>query len=87
MPLPYRPLLLSLPLLSLPLLCAANAFGQDTPTLLRDCANIADDRARLACFDRLAATPAPHTEAVVGVNPARGAPPPGAGVKIGRAHA
>ena len=67
MPHPHRTLLLSLPLLY-----AASAFAQDTPTVLADCANIADDGARLACFDKLAATPAPRTEAAVVVNPADG---------------
>ena len=69
MPHPHRTLLLSLPLLY-----AATAFAQDTPTVLADCANIADDGARLACFDKLAATPAPRTEAAVIVNPADGSP-------------
>jgi phospholipase A1 len=68
MPLPYRTLLLSLPLL------AANAVAQDAPKLLADCANIGDNAARLACFDKLAATPAPRTEAAVVVNPVDGAP-------------
>ena len=52
-------------LLSLPLLYAANALAQDTPKLIGDCANIGDNTARLACFDKLAATPAPRTEAAV----------------------
>jgi phospholipase A1/A2 len=69
MPSPHRTLLLSLPLLY-----AASAFAQDTPKVLADCANIGDNAARLACFDKLAATPAPHTEAAVVVNPADGAP-------------
>ncbi|MFC4930082.1 phospholipase A [Massilia sp. GCM10023247] len=69
MPHPHRTLLLSLPLLY-----AANAFAQDAPMLLRDCATITDDAARLACFDKLAATPAPRTEAAVVVNPADGGP-------------
>jgi len=69
MPLPYRTLLLSLPLL-----VAANAVAQDAPKLLADCANIGDNVTRLACFDKLAATPAPRTEATVVVNPVDGAP-------------
>ena len=68
MPYPHRTLLLSLPLLY-----AANAFAQDAPTILRDCANIADNAARLACFDQLAATPAPRTEAAVVVSAVDGA--------------
>jgi phospholipase A1 len=60
-------------LLSLPLLYAAGAFAQDAPRLLSDCANIGDNGARLACFDKLAAIPAPRTEAAVVVNPADGA--------------
>jgi phospholipase A1 len=70
MPHSYRSLLLSLPLLF-----TANAYAQDAPKLLSDCANIGDNAARLACFDKLAATPAPRTEAAVVVNPADGAPP------------
>jgi phospholipase A1 len=69
MPYSYRPLLLSIPLLY-----AAAAFAQESPKLLSDCANIGDSVARLACFDKLAATPAPRTEAAVVVNPADGAP-------------
>jgi phospholipase A1 len=69
MPYSYRPLLLSIPLLY-----AASAFAQESPKLLSDCANIGDSVARLACFDKLAATPAPRTEAAVVVNPADGAP-------------
>ena len=65
MPHSYRSLLLSLPLLY-----AANAGAQDAPKMLGDCANIGDSVARLACFDKLAATPAPRTEAAVVVNPA-----------------
>ena len=70
MPYSYKPLLLSLPLL-----IAASAQAQDAPKLLSDCANIADNVTRLACFDKLAATPAPRTEAAVVVNPAPGAAP------------
>ncbi|MDB5747950.1 MAG: hypothetical protein JWP72_2798 [Massilia sp.] len=69
MPHPHRTLLLSLPLLY-----AANVFAQDAPKVVGDCANIADNVARLACFDKLAATPAPRTEAAVVVNSADGAP-------------
>lgn len=69
MPYPHRSFLLSLPLLY-----AANAFAQDTPKVVADCANIADNLARLACFDKLAATPAPRTEAAIVVNPADGTP-------------
>jgi phospholipase A1 len=69
MPPPHRTLLLSLPLLY-----AASAFAQDTPKVLADCANIGDNATRLACFDKLAATPAPHTEPAVVVNPVDGAP-------------
>lgn len=68
MPHPHRLLLLSLPLLY-----AANAFAQDAPKVVADCANIADNAARLACFDQLAGTPAPRTEAAVVVNSANGA--------------
>ncbi len=63
--LPYRTLLISLPLLY-----AANASAQDAPKVLADCANIGEAAARLACFDQLAAVPAPRTEAAVVVNPA-----------------
>jgi phospholipase A1 len=73
----YRPLLLSLPLL-----LTANAFAQDAPKLLSDCANIGDNAARLACFDKLAAIPAPRTEAAVVVNPADGAAPAMATVAV-----
>jgi len=69
MPLRHRTLLLTLPLI-----CAAGAHAQDTPKVLADCANIQDSTARLACFDTLAAIPAPRTEAAVVVNPAGGAP-------------
>ena len=69
MPLPYRSFLLTLPLLA-----AANAGAQEAPKLLGDCANIRDNVARLACFDKLAATPAPRTEAAVVVNPVDGEP-------------
>jgi phospholipase A1 len=69
MPHPHRNLLLCLPLL-----VASHAFAQEAPKLLSDCANIGDDTARLACFDKLAATPAPRVEAAVVVNPADGAP-------------
>lgn len=69
MPLLHRTLLITLPLV-----CAAGASAQDAPKLLSDCANIQDNTARLACFDQLAATPAPRTEAAVVVNPASGAP-------------
>ncbi|MFC5509620.1 phospholipase A [Massilia jejuensis] len=65
MPLPYRTLLISLPLLA-----SANALAQEAPKLLSDCANIGDGALRLACFDKLAAVPAPRTEAAVVVNPA-----------------
>lgn len=65
MPLSYRTLLISLPLLA-----SANAFAQEVPKLLSDCANIGDGALRLACFDKLAAVPAPRTEAAVVVNPA-----------------
>ncbi|QNA90116.1 hypothetical protein G4G28_19355 [Massilia sp. Dwa41.01b] len=51
---------------------ASGASAQEAPKLLSDCANIGDNTARLACFDRLAATPAPRTEAAVVVNPADG---------------
>jgi len=74
MPYSYRPLLLSLPLL-----VAANAMAQDAPKLLSDCANITDNVTRLACFDKLAATPAPRTEAAVVVNPA---PAPGVAPEV-----
>jgi phospholipase A1 len=70
MPLPYRTLLLSLPLLY-----AASAVAQDAPKLLADCANVRDDVQRLACFDKLASTPAPRTEAAVVVTPAVSADP------------
>ncbi|MFC5479823.1 phospholipase A [Massilia suwonensis] len=76
MPHSYRPLLL------LPLLIAASAQAQDTPKVLSDCANITDNTARLACFDKLAATPAPRTEAAVVVNPAPGAAPEVATVAV-----
>lgn len=69
MPLPHRTLLLSLPLLY-----AANAFAQDAPKVVADCANIADNVARLTCFDQLAALPAPRTEAAVVVNATTGGP-------------
>jgi phospholipase A1 len=69
MPQSYRSLLLSLPLLY-----AVNAVAQDAPKVLGDCANIADNVARLGCFDKLAATPAPRTEAAVVVNPATSEP-------------
>ena len=69
MPLPYRPFLLTLPLL-----CAVGAHAQDTPKVIADCANIQDNTARLACFDQLASTPAPRTEAAVVVNPVDGTP-------------
>lgn len=36
-------------------LCASATFAQGSPHGLQDCAAIADDRARLACFDALAA--------------------------------
>lgn len=65
MPLSYRKLLLSLPLLY-----AAGALAQDAPKVLSDCANIRDNAPRLACFDQLAATPAPRTEAAIVVNSA-----------------
>ncbi|MGJ9418206.1 phospholipase A [Massilia sp. CMS3.1] len=81
MPLPYRTLLLSLPLLY-----AANAVAQDTPKVLGDCANIADGLTRLACFDKLAATPAPRTEAAVVVNQVDGAPAATATVAIATAQ-
>ena len=77
MPYSYKPLLLSLPLL-----VAASAQAQDAPKLLSDCANIADNVTRLACFDKLAATPAPRTEAAVVVNPAPGAAPEVATVPV-----
>lgn len=77
MPHSYRSLLLSLPLL-----LTANAYAQESPKLLSDCANIGDNAARLACFDKLAATPAPRTEAAVVVNPADGAPPTTATVAV-----
>ena len=77
MPHSYRPLLLSLPLL-----LAANAMAQDAPKLLSDCANVTDNTARLACFDKLAATPPPRTEAAVVVNPTDGAPPATATVAV-----
>lgn len=70
MPHPQRSLLLCLPLL-----VASPAFAQEeAPKLLADCANIADNAARLACFDKLAAVPAPRTEAAVVVTPADGTP-------------
>ena len=69
MPLRHRTLLLTLPLL-----CAAGAHAQDTPKVIADCANIQDNAARLACFDQLASTPAPRTEAAVVVNPVDGTP-------------
>ena len=81
MPLPYRTLLISLPLLY-----AAHAVAQETPKLLADCANIADNSLRLACFDKLAATPAPRTEAAVVVNPADGAPASVATVAVATAQ-
>ena len=81
MPLPYRTLLLSLPLL-----VAANAVAQDAPKLLADCANIGDNVTRLACFDKLAATPAPRTEATVVVNPVDGAPATTATVAVATAQ-
>ena len=69
MPLSHRTLLITLALV-----CAAGASAQEVPKVLADCANIEDNTARLACFDKLAATPAPRTEAAVVVNPADGAP-------------
>ena len=79
MPHPHRTLLLSLSLL-----VAAGAFAQDAPKVLADCANIGDNAARLACFDKLAATPAPHTEAAVVVNAADGSA--GTPVAVGTAQ-
>jgi phospholipase A1 len=77
MPLPYRSLLLSLPILYV-----ATAAAQDAPKLLSDCANVTDNVARLACFDKLAAAPAPRTEAAVVVNPADGTAPAVATVAV-----
>ncbi|KQQ87989.1 phospholipase A [Massilia sp. Leaf139] len=74
MPYSTRPLLLSLPLLF-----SFNAAAQDAPKVLADCANIGDNTLRLACFDKLAATPAPRTEAAVVVNPAVDPANPAAG--------
>jgi phospholipase A1 len=81
MPLPYHTLLFSLPLL-----VAVDAVAQDAPKLLSDCANIRDDAPRLACFDKLAATPAPRTEAAVVVNPTDGAPAKVATVAVATAQ-
>ena len=61
-------------LLSLPLFVAAAASAQEAPKVLADCANIGDKVQRLACFDQLAATPAPRTEPAVVVNQVEGAP-------------
>lgn len=69
MPLSYKN---SVPLLAA--LCAASACAQEAPKLIGDCANIGNNTARLACFDQLASTPAPRTEAAVVVDPASGAP-------------
>jgi phospholipase A1 len=77
MPLPYRSLLLSIPLIY-----AGAAVAQDAPKLMSDCANIRDNASRLACFDKLAATPAPRTEAAVVVTPADGTPPAVATVAV-----
>ncbi|MDB5791405.1 MAG: hypothetical protein JWQ80_1429, partial [Massilia sp.] len=81
MPLPYRTLLLSLPLLY-----ATQAVAQDAPKVLADCANIGDAVTRLACFDKLAATPAPRTEAAVIVNQVEGAPAATATVAVATAQ-
>ncbi len=56
-----------------PLLVAVNAYAEVAPKVMRDCANITENAARLACFDILAAIPAPHTEASVAINPANDA--------------
>jgi phospholipase A1 len=60
----------------------ASACAQEAPKLISDCANIGDNVARLACFDKLAATPAPRTEAAVVVTPADGATPAVATVAV-----
>ena len=73
-------------LLSLPLFVAATASAQEAPKVLADCANIGDKVERLACFDQLAATPAPRTEPAVVVNQVAGAPAATAVVAVATAQ-
>ncbi len=68
--------------LYLPLLYPAISAAGDNPKILADCASVKDSSERLACFDTLAAAPAPRTEAAIVVSPVDSGPPVAATVAV-----